>query len=169
MLSLPPGGFQRTTESGLSSDRAWKTLAMVHSSTRWTTRHRAPSARPTPRRPLVPHMSYIASGTAREGRVAKSAMVRARIEPGLKKQAETMLEQLGLSATTAITMFYRQIVQRRGLPFEVRLPNAATRRAMEAARSGRGVVEANSFDELRNKLEQPRGRRHTLRKSRTSG
>jgi len=88
-----------------------------------------------------------------EDLMPKSAMIRARVEPDLKNRAEAMLEQLGLSATTAITLFYRQIIQRHGLPFDLRIPNAATRRAMEDARTGRGVVKAESMDELFRKLD----------------
>lgn len=83
----------------------------------------------------------------------KSAMIRARMEPSLKDRAEAMLEQLGLSATTAITLFYRRIIQVRGLPFDLRLPNAATQRAMQDARTGRGVTKAASMDELFAKLD----------------
>lgn len=54
--------------------------------------------------------------------MAKSANLYARIEPDLKEQAETILSALGISASNAITMFYRQVVLQRGLPFEVRLP-----------------------------------------------
>ena len=39
----------------------------------------------------------------------KSAMVRARVEPKLKQDAESLFERLGLSATQAITLFYRQV------------------------------------------------------------
>ena len=85
--------------------------------------------------------------------MSKSAMIRARMEPALKDRAEAMLEQLGLSATTAITLFYRQIIHRRGLPFELRLPNAATQRSMQDARTGRGVVKAESMDALFAKLD----------------
>ena len=99
----------------------------------------------------------------------KTAMIRARVEPELKDRAEAMLEELGLSATTAITLFYRQIVRRGGLPFEVRLPNPATRRAMVDARTGRGVVGAESMDELFSKLdarEQKKPARSKRRKAR---
>ena len=97
--------------------------------------------------------------------MSKTAMIRARVEPALKIRAETMLEQLGLSATTAITLFYRQIIQRRGLPFELRLPNAATQRAMQAARTGRGVVKAESMDALFAKLD---GRRAAKKRTRAT-
>jgi len=56
----------------------------------------------------------------------KSATVRARIEPHLKEEAEGLLEEMGLSATQAITIFYRQIALRKGLPFDVVIPNATT-------------------------------------------
>lgn len=56
--------------------------------------------------------------------MAKSANLYARIEPDLKEQAETILSALGIPASNAITMFYRQIVLQKGLPFEVKLPVA---------------------------------------------
>ncbi len=55
--------------------------------------------------------------------MAKSANLYARIEPELKEQAEAILTSLGIPASNAITMFYKQIVLQKGLPFEVRLPS----------------------------------------------
>lgn len=52
----------------------------------------------------------------------KSANLYARIEPDLKEQAEGILSSLGIPASNAITMFYKQIVLQRGLPFDVKLP-----------------------------------------------
>ena len=49
----------------------------------------------------------------------KEAVVRARIDPRLKRDSEDILRALGLSQTEAIRMFFTQIVRRRGLPFEV--------------------------------------------------
>ena len=54
--------------------------------------------------------------------MAKSANLYARIEPDLKEQAETILSALGIPASGAITMFYKQIVLKNGLPFDVKLP-----------------------------------------------
>jgi DNA-damage-inducible protein J len=100
--------------------------------------------------------------------MSKSAMVRARVEPDLKERAEAMLDQMGLSATTAITLFYRQIIQRRALPFDVRVPNATTQRAMRAARSGLGVVSADSMDQLLEKLDDGKPVRSRKRKARSA-
>ena len=54
--------------------------------------------------------------------MAKTANMYARIEPDLKSQAEAILSALGISTSNAITMFYKQIVLQKGLPFEVKLP-----------------------------------------------
>lgn len=69
--------------------------------------------------------------------MSKSAMIRARMEPDLKKQAERVLTAVGLSPTEAIRLFYRQISLHGGLPFAVRVPNATTRASIREARSGR--------------------------------
>lgn len=55
--------------------------------------------------------------------MAKSANLYARIEPEVKEQAEAILSALGIPASNAITMFYKQIILNNGLPFEVKLPD----------------------------------------------
>ena len=54
----------------------------------------------------------------------KSANLYARIEPDVKEKAESILAALGIPASSAINMFYKQIILQRGLPFEVKLPSA---------------------------------------------
>lgn len=56
--------------------------------------------------------------------MAKTANLYARIEPDLKEQAEAILSALGIPASNAISMFYKQIVLQRGLPFDVKLPQS---------------------------------------------
>ena len=53
----------------------------------------------------------------------KSANLYARIEPEVKEQAESILATLGIPASNAINMFYKQIILNRGLPFDVKIPN----------------------------------------------
>lgn len=54
--------------------------------------------------------------------MAKSANLYARIEPEVKEQAERILSALGIPASNAINMFYKQIIMQRGLPFDVKIP-----------------------------------------------
>lgn len=53
--------------------------------------------------------------------MAKTANLYTRIDPELKEQAEYILNSLGLPPSSAITMFYKQVVLQQGLPFDVKL------------------------------------------------
>ena len=70
--------------------------------------------------------------------MAKTAMTHARLTPEVKKQAEEILKELGISISAAYEMFYRQIIAYGGLPFEMRIPNKKTLQAMDNARIGEG-------------------------------
>ena len=85
-------------------------------------------------------------------KMSKTAMVRARVEPDLKGRAESVFHRLGLNATQAITMFYKQVELRNGLPFDVVVPTAATRRAFEASETGRDLVVCEDADDMFAKL-----------------
>lgn len=56
--------------------------------------------------------------------MAATSSVSVRMDASLKENAEQILNELGISASGAVQMFYRQIVLRRGLPFELTLPQA---------------------------------------------
>ena len=53
----------------------------------------------------------------------KSANLYARIEPDVKEKAENILSTLGIPASSAINMFYKQIILQKGLPFDVKIPS----------------------------------------------
>jgi len=78
----------------------------------------------------------------------KTAKINARMEPELKEQAERVLEELGISTTEAIRLYFKQIVHRRGIPFDIRIPNPETRAAMEDARAERDLVRMGSHADL---------------------
>ena len=90
-------------------------------------------------------------------RAAQSGMIRARIAPELKAEAESILNEIGLSSSDAIRMFYRQITMRRGLPFEACIPNATTRAALLDAEAGRNLTRYADADDLFGKLGVKRG------------
>jgi DNA-damage-inducible protein J len=78
----------------------------------------------------------------------KSAMVRARLEPTLKDHVETVSQRLGLNATQAITIFYKQVQLRDGLPFDVVVPTGTTQRAFAASEAGRDLVVCVDADDM---------------------
>ena len=55
----------------------------------------------------------------------KSANIYARIEPDVKKEAEQILSSLGISASSAINMFYKQIILKKGIPFDISLVDSS--------------------------------------------
>jgi DNA-damage-inducible protein J len=77
----------------------------------------------------------------------KVATINARIEPKLKADAENILHKVGLTSAEAVRLFYKQICLRKGLPFDVRVPNKTTLKAMRDADAGR-THKAKSVDEL---------------------
>ena len=78
----------------------------------------------------------------------KTAMIRARVEPGLKKSAETVFQRLGLNATQAIMMFYKQVELRNGLPFDVVVPTPTTKRTFEASEAGRDLIVCEDAEDM---------------------
>jgi len=70
--------------------------------------------------------------------MSKTGYITARVEPKLKARAGRVLAKVGVSTTDAITMFLTQVVLTDGLPFEVRTPNAQTRKAIAELEAGGG-------------------------------
>ena len=54
--------------------------------------------------------------------MARTSNVFARVEPEVKEQAESILNQLGIPMSNAVGMFLRQVIIQRGIPFEMKLP-----------------------------------------------
>ena len=79
--------------------------------------------------------------------MARTETIRARVEPELKSEAEAILKEVGLSSSEAMRLFLYQIVRHRGLPFEVRIPNAETLAVIEELEAGKGV-SVNSLEDL---------------------
>ena len=81
--------------------------------------------------------------------MSKTATLRARMDPALKQEAEAILDILGLNATTAITMFYKQIVQQQAFPLSLKIPNETTRKALEDAVAGKDLIKFGDIEQLK--------------------
>jgi DNA-damage-inducible protein J len=84
--------------------------------------------------------------------MAKTETIRARVDAKLKTQAEAVLKRIGLTASDAIRLFYKQVALRKGLPFDVAIPNAATRRALRDVEHGKGLTRYADTQEMFDKL-----------------
>ncbi len=82
----------------------------------------------------------------------KVATINTRIEPKLKSQAETIFRKVGLTSAEAVRLFYMQVCLHKGLPFEVKIPNEETVKAMQDA-DKRKTRKAKSVDDLFDNLD----------------
>lgn len=79
--------------------------------------------------------------------MATTTMVHVRLDGKIKARAEKALAAMGLSLSDAVRVLLTRVAAEQALPFEVRVPNAATRAAMEELDKGRLRRFAN-VDEL---------------------
>jgi DNA-damage-inducible protein J len=61
-----------------------------------------------------------------------------RIDTETKERATTALDAMGLSLSDAVRLFLRRVADEQRMPFEIRVPNAATREAMRELDEGKG-------------------------------
>lgn len=83
--------------------------------------------------------------------MSKTAHISTRINASDKKKAEAVFKKLGITASQAIAMFYKQVSLRKGIPFPLEIPNEATQQAIRDAREGK-LNSYASIEELKSKL-----------------
>ncbi|MBU4320215.1 MAG: type II toxin-antitoxin system RelB/DinJ family antitoxin [Thermodesulfovibrionales bacterium] len=84
--------------------------------------------------------------------MTKTAMIRARTTPAVKADTERIFQRLGISTSEAINLFLAQVKMRKGLPFDVRIPNKATLKAMKDADEGKNLTTYDSVDDFFKKM-----------------
>ncbi len=84
--------------------------------------------------------------------MGKTSSIKARIEPALKDKAEHIFQQLGLTTTQAITLFYKQVELKKGLPFDVVIPNNITLKTFSDTDAGRDLIICSDTDDMFKKL-----------------
>lgn len=80
------------------------------------------------------------------------SVVRSRIDPEAKAEAERILRGMGITLSQGIRLFLFRVIAEKALPFKVQTPNKKTRAALAAARKGK--VELTTLGELRRECEK---------------
>ena len=88
--------------------------------------------------------------------MAKDSYINARVDKRLKTQAEKVLHKVGISTTDAIRMLLHQIVLRKGLPFDDRIPNEETIAAMAELDVGKGDIHTGSTRDMFDRVVKAR-------------
>jgi len=86
--------------------------------------------------------------------MARTAMIRARTEPALKSEVERILEELGMTSTEAVNLFYRQVKLQKGLPFDVKIPNKTTLETFRKTDEGKEINEYKDMKAFLKKMKK---------------
>lgn len=91
-----------------------------------------------------------------------SANVTARVQPEIKRQAEAILDKIGLPVSVLIDTLYKQIIMTGGVPYSLTVPNLPTRDSMtdaefnammekgyHQAKTGEGLSVDEAFAKIR--------------------
>jgi DNA-damage-inducible protein J len=83
------------------------------------------------------------------------ATVRARVDSKLKEEVEEILSEIGLTTSQAITMFLKGVKREKGIPFELKIPNETTLKAMQEAKDGVNMEEI-TLDDMMKEMQEMR-------------
>jgi len=79
-----------------------------------------------------------------------SIKIQARIDEALKIEGELILKKIGLTITELMRMTFRQLVMRKGLPFEAAIPNAQTLKSFDEANK---PSESSTYIDVKSALD----------------
>jgi len=84
--------------------------------------------------------------------MTKNTNINVRTTMDVKKRAEVILSDLGLNLSSAVNLFLKQVINYRGIPFDLRLPNKATMKAMDDVDNRRDLESADTVEEMFEKI-----------------
>jgi addiction module antitoxin, RelB/DinJ family len=86
-------------------------------------------------------------------KVSKTETLHIRVTPEVKKEAEILLNQMGMSTTEAINIFLNQVIINGCIPFTIRakIPNETTQQAMYEAENG---INLKKFDNAQDMFKE---------------
>jgi DNA-damage-inducible protein J len=82
----------------------------------------------------------------------KNTNINVRTTEDVKKGAEVILSGLGLNISSAVNLFLKQVINYKGIPFELRLPNQETLNAIDDIENSRDLESADSSEEMFKKI-----------------
>ena len=79
--------------------------------------------------------------------------IQVRLDKKTKSQAQKVFKVLDISMSEAIKLFLRQVALQRGIPFEIKIPNALTDKVLRESEEGIDLHRVSSVDQLFEELE----------------
>ena len=85
--------------------------------------------------------------------MSKNTNINIRTTEDIKKNAGIILTGLGLNMSSAVNLFLKQVINYRGIPFDLRLPNKATLQAMDDIENRRNLESTDTVEEMFKKID----------------
>jgi DNA-damage-inducible protein J len=93
-------------------------------------------------------MLIVGTNALHGARMPKTAVIQARIDPGIKERAQKIFDALHISMSEAITIYLTQVALQKGIPFEIRIPNEVTLAALQDVEKRTQLRSAKSVKKL---------------------
>src|ERR1035438_4141408 len=84
------------------------------------------------------HGRAVRYNVSQRGPIMATTMVHVRVDEKTKQRAAKALAGMGISVSDAVRMLLVRVAGEKALPFDVKVPNATTVKAMRAANKGKG-------------------------------
>ncbi len=84
----------------------------------------------------------------------KTAIIQTRIDPKVKSEAQKILNKLNLSMSEAISLFLTQVSLKKGIPFELKIPNKITEETLLKSEKGEELHEVSDPEKLIEELDE---------------
>lgn len=80
--------------------------------------------------------------------MAATALVRARIDETLKREAAAVLAEMGLTVSDVVRIVLTKVAKDKALPFEMRVPNKLTAETLAKSERGEDIHQAKDANDL---------------------
>lgn len=67
-------------------------------------------------------------------------------------EVKRFLKRIGITTSETVNLFLNRVIMERGIPFDVKIPNDETIKAMEDVEKGRNLESAKTVDEMFDKI-----------------
>lgn len=71
-----------------------------------------------------------------------------KLDPTVKQEAQKIFAELGITLGEAVTLFLNQVRLRKGIPFDIEIPNEETQQVFREIQAGQNIDDF-SFQELK--------------------
>jgi DNA-damage-inducible protein J len=74
--------------------------------------------------------------------------IQIRLDKQTKNQVQKIFGMLDISTSEAVKLFLRQVVLHKGIPFEIKIPNALTDKTLRKSEAGKDLHRVSSVEQL---------------------